>query len=136
MNVDLIICDAVSQAEGKLYMLGAGWTHARPPLGVPIPLALAIIVEIAWTEANKPFAITVELQDQDGKPVKPDGENPVRMEGRGEAGRPPGIAVGSALNTTMALPFGLVPLEPNGYVWVVEINGTEMARKPFWVQQG
>jgi len=133
VDVDLILCDACQQVDGKLYILGGGWTHAVVPPEAPVSLALGLIVSVGWNEANRPFDLTVILKDQDGAPVLAGDEDPIRLEGRAEVGRPPGLQPGSQLNTTFAFNFGALPLPANGYVWIVEIDSIEMERKPFWV---
>ena len=53
-----------------------------------------------------------------------------------EVGRPPGMKRGTPIDAPFVLPFPGIALGPGGYVWLLEIDGTEMARTPFRVMEG
>ena len=48
-------------------------------------------------------------------------------------GRPPGMKPGSDLNACIAIPFDGIALPASDYVWIIQINGKELARIPFRV---
>jgi hypothetical protein len=132
MDVTMLLCDAADESGGKLYVLGGGWSIIR---GQPSPMALAIKMSVPWDQANHPFSIKTMLVTDDGEPVPgPDSEDPLVVEGTVEVGRPTGLKPGTPLDTPFVLSFPPLPLEPGGYVWELEIDGTTMARAPFRVE--
>lgn len=117
-----MLADAAQAVDGKLYVLGGGWTFVGPQLG---PMALALVVEVPWHEANQPHQLVIELQDADGQPARigPAAE-PMRFEIGLEVGRPPGHPQGTAFNVPLGINIGPMPLQPGSrYVWVVSIDG-------------
>jgi hypothetical protein len=134
MRITLVLCDAAQTVEGKLYILGGGWTHvlASPQLS----LALAVVVAVPCEDANRRHPVSVSLKTEDAVDVVGvDAEGisqPIRSEGQFEIGRPPGIKAGSDLNATMVFKFGGLALEPGGYVWEFKVGAT-IERAPFWV---
>ena len=96
MEATMLYCDHAQVANGKLYVLGGGWTHSVQ-VGVPMPLAVAVQLDIPWTAANEKHSLILELVDEDGNLVTAD-DAPVKVEGQFEAGRPPGIKPGSDLH--------------------------------------
>ena len=124
MKVTVILADAAQEAKGKLFILGGGWNVVGP--NSP-PTALALLVEVPWTEANRPHDLRVTLQDPDGNPalVGPESEA-IELTGQLEVGRPPGSVAGNPFNVPMVINIPSLPLEPSSrYIWVVEIDGEE-----------
>jgi hypothetical protein len=138
MKATMLLCDAVQAAEGKLYVLGGGWSLTGPG---PAPSGLAILIEVPWDQANQRFPVALELLTEDGIPVTeqdPSGSGtPVRVDGQIEVGRPPGMAPGTPLSVPMAVNIGPLPLTPGArYYWQLTI-GTETDedwRLPFSVR--
>ncbi len=75
------------------------------------------------------------LKTDDGEPVDA-GNGPVFAQGEIEVGRPPGSKRGSPLDAPFVLRFNGLALPPGGYVWELEIDGTQLAREPFRVLEG
>ncbi len=50
VRVTLLLCDAAQVADGKLYVLGGGWSLIGPD---PTPSAVAIKVDVDWTEVDR-----------------------------------------------------------------------------------
>src|SRR5262249_48223731 len=98
---------------------GGGWSVTGPG---PVPSALAIKVEVPWTEANRPHDLVITLLDADGRPVSADGA-PVEIRGQFEVGRPPGLPAGTPLDTVLALNVGPLRLAPGRYLWRLAIDG-------------
>jgi hypothetical protein len=125
MKVTLMLADAAQVAEGKVNVLGGGWTVTGPQ---PAPFAIAGIIEVPWHQTNRQHTFRLELIDLDGNAVlvpTPDGEQPLFFEGHFEVGRPPGARSGSAIPFPFALNSGPVPLQPGGnYEWRLTVNGT------------
>ena len=62
MKVTILLADSAQAVQGKLYILGGGWSIAGPG---PITMAIAIKIEIPWTEANTRHQLRVALFDED-----------------------------------------------------------------------
>lgn len=125
MRVTMLLADAAQVVEGKLYILGGGWSLTGPR---PSPSALALKFDIPWDRANHRYAVLLELLTADAEPVLvpgPAGEDvPVQIEGQVEAGRPAGLKPGTPLDAALAINVGPLPLEPNQrYVWRLTIDG-------------
>ena len=99
----------------------------------PTPTAVAIKVEVPWTETNRKHNLKVELLDSDFHSVSvptPTGNSPVVIGGEFEVGRPPGLIPGSPLDVPFAFNIGPIPLEPGKrYIWKLSIDGDN---KPEW----
>src|SRR4051794_8751417 len=104
VRATLLLADSAQVADGKLYILGGGWNITGP---TPVPLALAILVEIPWDRTNERHRLRLELLDADGQPVtvpQPDGtEVPLVVEGEFEVGRPTGLRPGAPINFPFAV---------------------------------
>jgi hypothetical protein len=120
----MLLADSAQEVGGKLYILGGGWSLTGP---APAPSALALKFEVPWDRANHPYQIELELLDADGSPVTvetPEGEMPLKVGARLEAGRPPGLKPGSPLDAAMAINFGPLPLQPDRrYEWRLTVDG-------------
>jgi hypothetical protein len=124
MKVNLMLADSAQAVQGKLYVLGAGWTITGPD---PTPSAIAMVVEVPWNDANRLFRFQLSLLTGDGQPVivpTPAGDRPLTLEGTFEAARPLGLRPGSSLTVPLAINMGPLPLEPDSmYVWSLAIDG-------------
>ncbi|MGH2358075.1 MAG: DUF6941 family protein [Actinomycetota bacterium] len=120
----MLLADAAQAAEGKLYILGGGWSLTGPQ---PTPGAIAIKFEVPWAEANRVHVWELSVLDQDGQPVMvqtPEGERPIQIGGQFEVGRPPGLAQGTPLDLPLVISYGPLALPPGGrYVWRLSIDG-------------
>lgn len=126
----MVLCDAVQAAEGKLWILGGGWT--RTPANTPAPQGLGVIIHVPFDMANKTLGLEVALLDADGQPVlRGDPAGPVGSAGQFEVGRPAGIKPGETLNFPIAFRFNGMFHEPGGYVWECRVDGETLARCPF-----
>jgi hypothetical protein len=117
----MMLADAVQEANGKLFILGGGWSVTGPQ--VP-PSAMALKIEVPWDQANRPHSWSLRLLDEDGHPARlgPD-QQPMIVEGNFEVGRPPGLSPGTAIDVPIAIGFPPLPLEPGRrYVWALSIN--------------
>lgn len=121
MKVTFLLADAAQAVDSKLYVLGGGWSFIGPQVG---PMALAILVEVPWHEANREHHLVIELQDTDGHPARLGPEaQPLRLEAQLEVGRPPGHPAGSPFNVPLAINLPPMPLSPGTrYVWVVSVD--------------
>jgi hypothetical protein len=113
MKVTMLLADAAQAADGKLYVLGGGWSICGP---APTPMALAIKIEVPWDQANVRHHCRIELVDGDGVQIlvsAPDGsEQPLVFETDFEVGRPPGLKPGTSIDLPLAINIPPVPLPP------------------------
>ncbi|MDW5594636.1 hypothetical protein VSS74_09830 [Conexibacter stalactiti] len=131
MEADLLLCDHAEAINGKLYIMGAAWNLLQAP-GQAINVALAIVVKVAWDEADQGHDLIAELLDADGERIMINGE-PVAPSGRFELGRPPGLKPGSTLNMPLAFNLTGLVLGVGQYEWRLTIDGETVARAPFAV---
>jgi hypothetical protein len=124
MQVTLELADFGQVSEGKLNVMGAGWTVTGPD---PIPFAIVGIVRVPWNETNRPHEMRFELIDLDGAPVMvdgPSGTEAVALGGPFEVGRPPGVRPGSFIPMPFAINCAPIPLPPGSHFeWRFSIDG-------------
>ncbi len=133
MDAVILLADAALQDQpgAKIHALGLGWSTTVTPTP---PAAIVLFVKVPWDRANEKHRFSLELVDADGHAVLlpgPMGEQPLRVDGDFESGRPPGLPLGTPLD--MALPIPLapgMPLHPGAYMWRLEIDGET---KEAWV---
>jgi hypothetical protein len=121
----MMLADSAQEVGGKLYILGGGWSITGPD---PVPMAIALKLEVPWDRTNVKHSLLIELVDEDGNPVLvpgPEEEHvPLQVTGDFEAGRPPGIKPGTPIDSALAVNFGPLPLEPGRrYQWRLSIDG-------------
>ncbi|ADB51531.1 DUF6941 family protein [Conexibacter woesei] len=131
MEADLLLCDHAEAINGKLYIMGAAWNLLQAPEQA-ITIALAIVVKVAWDEADTSHELIAELLDADGERIVMNGE-PVAPSGRFELGRPTGVKPGSTLNMPLAFNLSGLVLGVGQYEWRLTIDGDPVARAPFAV---
>ena len=130
----MLLADAAQAAEGKLNVLGGGWSITGPG---PVPSAIAMLIEVPWDRANMRYPWQIELVDSDGDLVLitgPMGDQPVKVDGELEVGRPPGVTPGTPLALPLAINLGPLPLPPGGrFEWRLTIGeeSHEHWRLPF-----
>lgn len=124
VRVTLLLCDAAQVADGKLYILGGGWSLIGPD---PTPSAVAMKVDVDWTEVDRTHHWELFLVDEDGQPIvaqTPDGPQPIEVRGDFEVSRPESVPEGSPVDVALALNFGPLPLTPSArYTWRLSIDG-------------
>ncbi len=103
-----MLCDsAQTTSEGKLYVLGGGWSQIAqlvPPPGVDIPppptqFAVAASFLIDWNDANRPISIRVTIESEDERPPVYEAQAQIT------AGRPPQTVPGDPVRVLIALPI-------------------------------
>ena len=127
----LIVADAAQIADGKLYLLGGGWTVLTVNTGFPVvkPLAVAVAFSVPWEETNQRQKVEIEIADEDGQTL-------ARLDGAVEVGRPPGIPHGQDQRVQVPLEALLQFPRPGTYVVMVRIDGEEVGRTTFNVIPG
>ncbi len=123
MRVTMLLADYVQIAEGKLTIVGGGWSVTGP---MPVPFGVALLFEVPWDRANMSHRFRLELVDADGEPVvvpTDESEQPLVIEGEFEAGRPPGLRPGTPLEVPIAINVPGAPIPPGGrYEWRLFVN--------------
>lgn len=131
MRVTMLLADHAQAAEGKLNLIGAGWTITSG-LPNPIPFAIGIIIMVPWDQSNMQHRFDLDLLDSDGQRVADPEGTPIHLDGQFEVGRPPGAPHGIALEQIFALNFGPIPLPPGQrWQWRCSINGEPAASCEF-----
>ncbi|MBU4194575.1 MAG: hypothetical protein KKE79_03440 [Actinobacteria bacterium] len=130
METVILLCDHAEAINGKLYIMGGGWTICSPG---PRNMAVAVRINVPWTDANEKHKFALFLQDEAGRTIElGDPPKPVMQTGDFELGRPPGVVPGSDLDFTAVFGFIGLPLETdNGYRWQLEINGEDSGHASF-----
>lgn len=120
----MILCDAAQVADGKLYILGGGWSLVGPD---PVPTAVAMKIDVDWSEVDRPHHWELFLLDEDGQAVlaqTPQGPQAVEIRGDFEVARPDSVPEGSPVDVALALNFGPLPFEGgHRYTWRLAIDG-------------
>jgi hypothetical protein len=142
VNVDVILCNHVEGADGKLYLSGGGIDIAYVAPNPPhvIAVGLGIVVHLPYTATNQAHRLRIALVDEDDKPAamfQPEGAEappPLDVTVPFNVGRPANIAVGDEQSFTVGTNMMGLPLANLGkYIFVVEIDGTEVRRLPLRV---
>lgn len=112
MNITLIVGDVARVAEGKLDVLGAGWTLCGPG---PVNLGVGVLVEVPWAELGESHHFELVLLDHKGQVVPgPNGEPLMRIHAELATQKPPGVLLGAPQIVPMALNLNGVPVPPGG----------------------
>ena len=121
MKITLLLADFARVADGKLDVIGGGWSmmSAQGPFG----FFVAALFQIPWDQINQKHQFRLELLDADGQGVPTaDGET-IRAEGEFEAGRPAGLRPGTPVDAPLVVPFGPLVLEQGRYEIRLTIDG-------------
>jgi hypothetical protein len=122
VKVTLLLADYAKVADGKLDVLGAGWSMMRA--AGPFGFFVAALFQIPWDQTNVKQAFRLELLDADGRPVPtPDESDTIRIDGEFEAGRPPGMKPGTPVDVPLVVPIGPLLLDSGRYEIRLTING-------------
>ncbi len=138
MHVTILLADFAQVSDGKLTIVGGGWSLTGPE---PVPFGIAILIRVPWDRANQKHVMRLELLDADGLQVEletEEGVHPVVFfdDVEFEVGRPAGLKPGTALDFPVAVNSGPLPLESGLYEWRLTIDGEadDDWRLPFTVR--
>ena len=124
MKATLLLADYAVVSDGKLTVVGGGWSQTGPE---PASFGIALLIQVPWDQANTVHSFSVELLDADGAAVvveADDGEQAVAFGGEFEVGRPPGLKPGTPLDFPVAVNSTPLPLEAGRYEWRLTIDGS------------
>ena len=124
VKVTMLLCDAAQVSDGKLFILGGGWSMTGPD---PVPSAVALKIDVDWHEAETSHHWELFLEDADGQPVlmeTAEGTQPVEVRGEFTVSQPLGIPEGSPIDVALAVNLGPLPLAPGTrFAWRLMIDG-------------
>jgi uncharacterized protein DUF6941 len=133
MEATMILADFVEALNGKLYIMGGGWTAWRG--SEPVACGVGLVLAVPWTDTNVKHALCIELVHEDGGAVGDLEGNPIRIDSEFEVGRPPGHVAGDPITSALAFRFGGLPLPSGGYQFSFSVDGTQLARAQFRVHR-
>lgn len=117
----LLLSDAAEALNGKLYVLGGGWSVLRLPLPQDYGFSIGLGIDVPWEGTNQKHSMELIIEDPDGNQVA---DEP--FTGEFEVGRPPGIIPGSDQRLVIAL-SGRFHFEREGpHAVVVRIDGADV----------
>jgi hypothetical protein len=123
----MLLCDAAQVSDGKLFILGGGWSMTGPD---PVPSAVALKIDVDWHEAETSHHWELFLEDADGQPVlmeTTEGTQPVEVRGEFTVSQPQGIPEGSPIDVALAVNLGPLPLAPGTrFAWRLMIDGESL----------
>ena len=124
MKVTMLLADFAQVLNGKLYVMGGGWSIIAPMSGAS---SIAGKIGVPWNETNRKHSLKIELLDSDFRPVlipTPGGNAPLVIGADFEVGRPAGLIQGSSLDMPFAFNIGSLNLLPGKrYLWKLFIDG-------------
>ena len=128
-----MVADAVQVAQGKLFVLGGGWNTLMVrdfPAKHPV-MAVAVLVTVPWSWADRPITIELDLEDGDGHRLFP---SPIRQ--RLTVAKPAGMPQGSDIVVPRSFTISnLVFRQAGGYSFIVSVDGQVAERIRFRVLQ-
>jgi hypothetical protein len=127
----MLLAEAAQVADGKLYILGAGWSQ----LGAgPSQMAVAVLLEFTAAEAGGQHHFELFLTDSDHQPVFTEsatGSQPVEVRGDAAVSLPPDYDRRLPVPWPIAVNVPGLSLVPGrGYQWNLVVDGET---QPEWV---
>jgi hypothetical protein len=123
----MLLADSAQVADGKLYILGGGWSVTGPD---PTPSAVAMKVAVDEHEFNANHHWELFLEDADGQLVRfetPEGTQTIEVRGDFSATSPVGVPVGTPVDVPIAVNFGPIPLgAAERFTWRMVIDGESL----------
>jgi len=127
IRVTMMLADYAAAADGKLTIVGGGWTYTGPG---PTSFGIAMLLEIPWALANTPHQMQLDLLDIDGEPVLAEDGEAIMIAGEFEIGAPEDSQPGSQLTMPVALNNPGVFFPPASTLeWRLSIDGKS---RPDW----
>jgi hypothetical protein len=106
----LILADAAQVANGKLFILGGGWSLYRSAVyPAQVQLGLGISILIDWNEAGIKHPVTITMADEAGVPIIPE------LKGQVEAAKSTDVPTGATQRALLAVNANLLIGRPGRY---------------------
>ena len=120
--------------NGLIYILGAGLdTFWRPQLPAQFAGAVVIRIAINRSEANRPHAVEIQCNDEDGTPILP---QPIVLQ-LGNVQAPPDLPVGWDISANLVAVLNGMALPRAGlYSFEILLDGQHAKSLPFRVVLG
>lgn len=118
----MILCDNAQAYDGKLSILGGGWTMTGPG---PSPMGIGALIEFPPDGALVPHRFRLRLRNTAGETVVDPNGNAIQVEGQFDfalPGTPPGSPI------ALPLAVNLPPLQLEAatrYVWELVVDDDE-----------
>jgi len=125
----LILADSVQAVNGKIYMLGGGWTTLHATMPMTHPLGIALGFRVPWQETNQVHRLEIKMMDADGAPIIPP------IQAQLEMGRPPGLRPGADQTAVIAVNAAVQFAKTGRYEVQVAVEGQVAKAVPFDVVQ-
>ena len=123
----MLLADSAQVADGKLYILGGGWSVTGPD---PTPSAVAMKIGVDEHEFNANHHWELFLEDADGKLVQfktPEGAQTIEVRGDFSATSPDGVPAGTPVDVLIPVNFGPIPLPAAArFTWRMVIDGESL----------
>jgi hypothetical protein len=129
----LILADAVEALNGKLYLMGGGWsTIASTDISRPLALAMACGVLVPWTETDDDHSVSLRIDDADGHDIVP----PLTIQFK--TGRPATLQRGATTHIPFAIKAEIQFPAAGEYVVIARVDDRPEGeqRLTFFVKQG
>ncbi len=114
----MFLCDSAQVYQGKLSVLGAGWSH----IGIGAPSAIGAILEVTTDLTDHKLHATLDCVDADGHPYCPDGTNPLKLEADMEVNIPAGVKSGISQRIPLAFNFPPIFQRPGRFTWRLAVE--------------
>ncbi len=128
-----LLADSVQAVRGKLFVLGGGWdtlwVRRLPARHPSLAIGLRLRVPVSWKSEN--LTLSVELQDQDGKPMLPRAlSHEIRLPSN-----PPQSPSTTDFGLIRSFTFNNLQFEREGaYSFVISVDGEPVSRLRFTVR--
>lgn len=123
LRVTIMLCDHAQVADGKLFISGGGWSITGTPTP---PSAIAILLQVPWSQANSNIRFKVRLVGSNGETVTQPNLTgqlaPVEVTGEFEVERPPDLPDGTQLEAPIAINIPPLLLQPGRYTWELWVD--------------
>jgi hypothetical protein len=123
----MLLADSAQVADGKLYILGGGWSVTGPD---PTPSAVAIKVGSTGTSSTPVTTGSCSSRTPTVSrcaSTRPTGTQTHRGARRLLGGAPDGVPVGTPVDVPIAVNFGPIPLQDGArFTWRMVIDGDSL----------
>ena len=118
----MLLADSAQIADGKLYILGGGWSITGPD---PSPSSIVIKLNVDRHEVGMVHHWELVLEDADGQLVTVgDDQQAIEIRGEFSVGAPQGLPDGTPVDFPIALGIPPLDLKPSSrFQWRLYIDG-------------